>query len=63
MTKMNAMAPTRQVGAGMGVGALSAVVLAWVLREFGVVMPPEVVAASGALLNSLVMYIIGPDKS
>lgn len=50
--------PTRKVAQGTGYGALLGVVIAWLLGQFGVDMPPEVAAALGALLNGLVAYFV-----
>ncbi len=62
MTQSKTYKPTRQVGTGAGIGVSAALILAWVFRELGVTVPPEVVASAGALLNALATYVIGPDK-
>jgi len=52
--------PTRKVTAAGAVGIPAATILAWVLSINGIQMPPEVAAAAGGLLSTLIAYFV-PD--
>jgi len=50
------VAPTRKVGAGLAIGIPGAVIIAWVAKQAGVEMSPEVAAAFGGLITQIVSY-------
>lgn len=53
--------PERKIGYAAAVGTPAGVILAWVIGLTGVVVPPEVAAALGALVAALVGYWV-PNK-
>jgi len=64
--RMTNWTPSRKVGVGAGViGPSVAVIAAFVMRERGIELTPEVVAAIGALISALMAYLIpdGPVRS
>lgn len=55
--------PTRKVRYGALNGALIGIVAAWVLGEFGVVMPDEVAIAFGSIVAGIVAYFVREEDS
>ena len=49
-------APTRKVGTGLAIGIPAAVIIAWVAKQAGAEMSPEVATAFGGLITQLVSY-------
>jgi len=49
--------PNRKIMAAGAVGIPTAVILAWALAQFGISMPPEVSAALGSLISTLIGYL------
>jgi len=49
--------PNRKIMAAGAIGVPAAVILAWVLSQLGITMPPEVSAAVGSLLSTAIGYI------
>jgi uncharacterized membrane protein YfbV (UPF0208 family) len=58
------MKPSNSTIAGVGIGVPLAIIVAWILTLFGVVMPPEVQTALGAILSPIAGYFfIGGKKA
>ena len=53
--------PDRKVGLGTAVGVPLGIVAAWAIGLTGVVVPPEVAAALGAVATGVVSYFV-PNK-
>jgi hypothetical protein len=54
----NSPATQSTAAAASGAGALLAIILVWVLQQFGITMPDQVALAIGTLLSTGVHYII-----
>jgi len=52
-----AYTPNTKIIAAGSIGLPASIILAWVLTQFGVTMPPEVAAAVGALLSTVIGYM------
>ena len=52
------MRPSTKVSAVAILGVPAAVIVAWLLGQFGVTMPPEVQAALGTLIGAVIGYLV-----
>lgn len=58
------MKPSNSTIAGVGIGVPLAIIVGWIIGLFGIVMPPEVQTALGAILSPLAGYFfIGGRKA